>query len=417
MRTHWTRKKLTAGALALLLGAALLQGSPATAAFPATSTDKIGNWAPSFMQWPLKVTWQESIELAQRYDVFAATQTVVRQHVGWMRFANPDIQIFDYMNGGMVREEEVLANAFPSAWFAKDAAGNRIRTKEYGDYVMAIWNTGFQTWVAQKCLSELAFTLYPEGTPYPGDGYDGCLVDAIGTAVLKAGYASGYPINPATGQVFTNAQWLQAANRLLKKMRDTVGPDVLLIPNGLRSGTEYFDVAAPTGQLLTYADGGFVELFARGPKVGINAYKTEVEWKKDVDMIVDAGKRGKSLFTVTKVWTAGTQLQKDNWHRFSLGTFLLGTNGLQYFSFLYDDLTTITPHPWWETDLGAPLASYFKSGVTYQRNFANGKVIVNPSTATSAPVWLGGASYKDLSGAIVKSVTLAPRTATILVKV
>jgi hypothetical protein len=281
---------------------------------------------------------------------------------------------------------------------------------------MAIWNPSWQQHIAETCREDLDFTVYtPPGSP-TNPGYDGCLVDAIGTASLLDSYNSGTPINPATKQPFTKTEWLAAANKLIKKMRDFLGANVLLVPNGIRSGNEYFSTT-PTRQLLTYADGGFVELFMRGPNQSVNFFRSEAEWKKDVDMLVDAGNRGKSLLTVTKVWTNASRAQKDAVHLYSLASFLLGSNGSSHFSFLYDDLTTVVAHPWWNIDLGAPMGNYFKAGNAYQRTYTKGKVLVNPSPTATYTVWLGGASYKNQDGVISKSVTLAPHTGAIMTKV
>jgi hypothetical protein len=48
----------------------------------------------------------------------------------------------------------------------------------------------------------------------------------------------------------------------------------------------------------------------------------------------------------------------------------------------------------------------------YQRSFSNGRVVVNPSTATVRLAL--GTTYRTPSGASVTSLTLAPHTAQIL---
>ena len=118
------------------------------------------------------------------------------------------------------------------------------------------------------------------------------------------------------------------------------------------------------------------------------------------------------MSAITKVWATSTAAQQDAWHRYALGTFLLGYQpGNAYFTFRVDKNLT-TPSPYWDVPIGVPSGAYAKVGGVYQRSFTNGRVLVNPTTATLS-VGLGG-SYVNLDGATVTSVTLAPHTAEIL---
>jgi hypothetical protein len=115
---------------------------------------------------------------------------------------------------------------------------------------------------------------------------------------------------------------------------------------------------------------------------------------------------------MTKVWTNGTQDQKDAWHRYALATFLLGyTPGKSYFAFRYDrSLTTLNPY--WSVNIGDPVGSYANVNGVYERQFSNGWVYVNPTT-TTVTVDLGG-SYRTLEGTVVTSLTLPPHAGDVL---
>ena len=367
-------------------------------AFPSL-TDSHGNWAPTFMQWPLGISPEQAVDMAKKFDVISATKRSFGKNVPLMKAANPDLKMLVYMNGAFTRSFE--ANMFPADWYAYDANGRKITTTEFGDFLMAIWNPAWVDKAAAICHEFLLES-----------GFDGCLVDAVGTASLRKGYVTGQPINPQTGQPFTKAEWLRAASDLMARIKARVGGP-LVVPNGIRTGPEYFDPVAPTKMLMDNADGGFVELFVRGPKDGISQYRSEERWKKDVDMLVAAGAAGTPLLTVTKVWTTGTQAQKDQWHRYAFGTFLLGTNGRHYFNFI-DDKDTITAHPMWMFDIGVPSGAYAKINGVYQRTFTKGKVLVNPTTSTFI-IPLGG-TYIDSQNIVRTSVTLTPHTASILKK-
>jgi hypothetical protein len=154
------------------------------------------------------------------------------------------------------------------------------------------------------------------------------------------------------------------------------------------------------------------EVFVRPATSAVNFYKNEVNWRYDVDMLVDAAARGQFVTAITKVWTNSTATQQDAWHRYALGTFLLGYRpGSAFFTFRTDKRLT-PPSRYWDVDLGLPVGGYAKIGGVYQRTFALGRVLVNPTTAT-VTVNLGGV-FTDLDGRSVTSVTLAPHTAEIL---
>lgn len=114
------------------------------------------------------------------------------------------------------------------------------------------------------------------------------------------------------------------------------------------------------------------------------------------------------------MWAEGTQAEKDAWHRFALASFLLGADGSARFYFTYDEATEPTTYlPWWDTSLGAPSGPYLRrSDGVYSREFAQGRVYVNPTSRTRT-IALGG-TFTTLTGAPVTSLTLGPTSAEVL---
>ena len=104
----------------------------------------------------------------------------------------------------------------------------------------------------------------------------------------------------------------------------------IIVGNGLATGPEYFSPTAPTSQLFAGLDGGFTEAFLRTPHQRATRYFTPDAWKQSVDMLVDAGARRKPVLALTKVWSSATSAQVANWHRYSLASFLLGSDGTSY---------------------------------------------------------------------------------------
>lgn len=372
----------------------------ATAGFPSTASD-LPNWTAEQGSSDQSFTATEAVAHAQRFDVISAHIDAYKTYVGAMRTANPDLVLLAYVNAMFV--PPIQSNQFYSWWYAKDANGNKVQSR-YGNYMMNAASVGWRNYVRDLCVSRVQ-----------ASGFDGCYLDMLGVAPLLFSYVTSPPINPATGKVWTAADYLRATSALAANVKSGAG-SALVVGNGLRSGVDYFDPAAPSGQILNGIDGASAEAFVRGVTQPINTYRSETDWKKDVDLIVNAEARGKAVLTVTKTWVAGTAAQKDSWHQYAMASFLLGTSMKSYFFFSDSESSDpLADHPWWHVDVGQPVAAYAKNAAgVYVRTFTNGKVLVNPSDTTHT-VSLGG-TYVDLYGNTKTSVTLGPHTGAVLTK-
>ena len=172
----------------------------------------------------------------------------------------------------------------------------------------------------------------------------------------------------------------------------------------LRQRPPFFDGSAPTSQLATSVDGAIAESWLRIASMGITEYRPQSQWQDSVDQLVDLGNKGVSTSVMVKLWTTGTQAQKDAYHLFALSTFLLGTDGKSTFHCSYDpDEDRLAHYPLWNVPIGDPVGHYTAAGSAFQRSFTNGKVVVNPTDA-AVTVWLGGTYVDAASG---RSVTKA----------
>ncbi len=340
----------------------------------------------------------QAIHAAREHDVIVALKNSYRGQVPKMRAANPSLVILNYLNGVYAMKGET----YPESWYARDAYGRKI----VNDWGLTMMQPTNPSWIANRSQTCAEFT--------NANGYDGCSLDNLGWGTLSPASVSGQPINPATGKAFTNAEWIRATSALAGAVARHVAPKPVNA-NGLMNGRAYFDASASTAQLLTPLDMGLSETFVRTAMQTMTSVpRPESAWKQDVDMLVEAGNRGKQVMAMTKVWrTDATQAQKDQAHQYALATFLLGDNGTHHFTFSGGRSENPTEgHAWWDIDLGAPLGGYAKVGGVYQRAFAKGKVLVNP-TGTSVTVDLGGV-YVDLGGVARTSVTLPAGTGRVL---
>ncbi len=66
------------------------------------------------------------------------------------------------------------------------------------------------------------------------------------------------------------------------------------------------------------------------------------------------------------------------------------------------------PHRYWNANIGDPAGDYFQVGTVFERDFTNGKVVVN-ATSTGVSVDLGG-SYTTLGGKTVSTLWMPPHS-------
>ena len=362
----------------------------------------VARWSPLFMETDKvdhQLTTAEAKQIASRFDVIVAQAGFFDpDQFSGMRSANPRMRLLVYVDG-MLSDNDPGGTLWPNAWYAHDSNGNKITTRQPGDhYLMNPANTGWGGKITNDCSDGVAM------------GYDGCFLDSMGLAPFSTSYATGRPINPSTGQVWTEHAWLNATDAVGQRVNNALGT-ALVVLNGLGAGWRYQNDPAATSALLKGVDGAMAELFVRAPHEAIQARRSETMWKYDVDMLVDAGMRGKSLVVTTKTWTTSTQPQRDTVHKYALATFLLGTNGKSFFSFVESDDydSAIADSAYDRVNVGTPRSPYAKVDGLYRRNFTNGVAVVNPTSSPASTVLDG--FYTDLAGNVHSGNTfVAPGT-------
>jgi len=342
------------------------------------------------------LTQAQAVTDARNYDMVVGLVNTFQPYLGAMRTANPSVKVIAYMNGAYAQKNQ--GTLYPEAWYAHDAAGHKITSVSQGNYLMDVSNSGWATDRAKKCSASM------------GKGFNGCYLDLLGTATLDPGYVSSLPINPATNQVWTAPGFIAATSAIGTKVK-LANSGGMIVGNGLSNGDLYFDPAAgPTSRLLDGMDGANAQGWNRGTTQAPDKYRDQASWQHDVDMLPDAGAKGRSVMTMTKLWVAATDAQRLSVHRYALASFLLGTDGNQYFFFsdTGSESAAAPDYPYDHVNVGAPAGAYRIQGGAYVRQFSAGVAVVNP---TNAPVTVSlGGTYRSLDGQQMSSVTLAPNT-------
>ena len=338
-----------------------------------------------------RFTLAQAQTLARNYDVIAEHAGVLTPYVGAMKSINPSLKIVAYINGAF--DQSSAGNKYPATWYAKDARGSRVKSVSFGNWLMlptAQWASA----VSGICKQQITQS-----------HYDGCFLDTLGIGPLLPGYVTGLPVNPATHKVFTSQTWIAAQSNTITTVKNG-SPSALVIANGLADGQKF----SQTNPLLGAAHMAMSEIWLRVSHNPENSFPSTADWVLDVNMLGSAAAHGWGVMTVTKLWVKATAAQIEQWHRFTLATFLMGDGGLS--GYCFTDAKTAAGLSILTADdtvpIGTPTGAYSLVGGAYRRSFTNGIVVVNPG---NSPVTINlGSSLVNLSGARVTSVTLAPHT-------
>ena len=243
-------------------------------------------------------------------------------------------------------------------------------------------------------------------------GFEGIVLNDVGVDLIRPTSA---PVYTGT-QAFTEQQRRSAVEGLLRTIRTRI-PDSLMIVGGYawKDGAAFATRSDEAQTLATLADGIHIEEFLRSPVSKTTEFKSEANWKRDVDFLSVASQDNKVVLITTRISDAPEELARQ-WLSYATASYLLGKNGpYTYFQFDAGD-PAYSNDPILNAPIGAPVEAYTKlsSGI-YQRLFSKGLVLVNP-TGEQKKTSIQG-SYKSLQGNPVDAnITMGPRTGIILLK-
>ncbi|MCS7061817.1 MAG: putative glycoside hydrolase [Anaerolineae bacterium] len=287
-------------------------------------------------------------------------------------------------------------------WFLYDK-NKRVALASNGAPLLNIRNDQ----IKQQLADDIRRLVYEQG-------YDGIILEGVGVDLIRA---SNSPIFTGT-KTFTDEQRRSTVEALLRAVR-TVLPDKLMIVGGYawEDGSAFNARVSEAQELASLADGVHITHFLRTPYSGTLEFKSESNWKRDIDYLASISRDGKIVLITTAFAASDVSPEAlRQWLGYSVASYLMGKNGPRtYFQFDPAGSLDFAADPILTAPVGAPLEAYTKldNGV-YRRSFANVLVLVNPTTKVQE-IDLGG-DYRTLSGDMVQKVTMSANTGLILLK-
>jgi hypothetical protein len=188
---------------------------------------------------PASFNAAEAATFASHIDMLSENQGELDRWFPAMRAANPHLIILKYVSGTTSH----IGQSFPPSTYLHGGSGQQCEQQTFHNVVM---NPADPQWIASR-IAEAR-------TP----GFDGVFLDVMGISPVTPGYLSCIPINPATGQPFTPAEWLNETTAEAAAVRAALGAKVV-ISNGLGNGAQFFNPTAPASRLLSSSTGGLAE--------------------------------------------------------------------------------------------------------------------------------------------------------------
>ena len=285
-----------------------------------------------------------------------------------------------------------------------DKDGKVALTSDGGGAVLNIRNADVRSQVADRVATAAR-------------GFDGVILEGVGAELIRA---SASPIFTTT-KAFTDQQRRDAVEGLLRAVRARV-PDKVLLVSGYawEDGGAFSARPTEAQDLAAIADGAYVDKFLRAPISKTTEFKSEANWKKDVDLLANLSQDNKVVLLSTRFAEPISGTQQAEWLRYVVTSYLLGKNGSRtYLQFDSGGDLSYLDDPLLNARLASPIEGYSKlaSGL-YKRLFAGGAVLVNPGEKAikiDIAADLAG-TYETQSGLTVKSLELSPHSGAILLK-
>lgn len=316
-----------------------------------------------------------------------------------LKASNPSLKVLMYRDlAGMVKRDRwgsfstgVATQDARSEWFLLNTSGRRFTFRDY-DWIWAadVGNAAYQRAWANNVIGELR-----------AQGWDGVLIDDANTSIephYEVARVAKYP---------TDAAYQAATGSALAMIGARVRAAGKLAIANIGAWKDRPEVAA---RWLALVDGGLNEMFVKTGATGARAsYDGGAYWERQLQALKDTQAQGKWFLGVSH-----SSARDAAAARYGYATVLLGAAGRSLFA-LQADYTNESWFDEYDYALGDPLApeTAEPSGV-HRRRFANGLVLVNP---TSEPVRAQfGGVYGGSGLSRATAATMRPRSALVLVR-
>jgi putative glycosyl hydrolase-like family 15 (GHL15) protein len=329
-----------------------------------------------------------------RYVVLQAWQY---RQIAAIKKRSPGTQVLVYKDMASTRDDTArrqtdlstgvsyaYADRYHPEWFLKDTAGHRVNWASWPhSWQMDIGSRSYQRAWARNVARDLRRR-----------GWDGVFIDGISRTMQYPWYLDGRVLAKYPGPndyARANTAFLRRVGPALRRRHLVVGNINDATPQLWRRWVRFISGVSKEWWTKSSANRG----------AGI---LTGSDWAYQTQLLREAQARH-------KIFIAIAYGPADDWPAidYARASFLLFARGGKS-AFSYAPLCGVEPSaPRWRADVGAPSGPPVENSGVWRRQFANGLVLVNPTSAATVTVPLGG-RYVQPNGTVVTSVVLGPHT-------
>jgi len=330
-----------------------------------------------------------------------------------MHSSNPESEVivyYDFMN--ILSGTSLYQQALNNNWILKNEYGEVIYAQTNPENkVVDRGSQSYRQYVANWVRDQIQ------------EGFDGVYADnAIQLYPPIDWTISELPVNPRTGNLYTDQEWFDDTKGFIDYIKNAV-PQAKMVTNGaLFNGRSFYrDQPLYQSYLATAkTDSVFIE----GMFNNFGTMYSETDWIKSVDLIIwmqnnYLNNPSKSLV----IWSQARSGIPDDVSRDQMSTFIYTSSLLgiskteQNYVSCHGNMASAFTQSLYEIPLGLPEESYHIISGTkiYEREFTKVRVLVNPTTS-SYTINLGK-QYRNMNGNIVTSITLGKYSGAILTEI
>ena len=307
-----------------------------------------------------------------------------------IKAVNPDVKILGYKS--LIAEyssfdDWSVVNSHED-WFVHDASGNRIRSNQFGYYLMDVSSLGWkQHWVAYvNAKFNLPASVY----------YDGVFIDDVYNSLNSDVYSSVIPVSVLS-------YWKSNNIAMLQNIKASLSNKIVFINSDEMNTDSY----------LSLVDGQMIEGYEHAPWDSVDTYSGI-----SFDILARKSATNKIVWAASGTISSTDTEKMARLVKYCYASFLIGMNGSQAYWSFNDWGSSDGSKGYYSimnTNIGQATGPYYTSQNVYMRNYTLGKVLFNPSGNTYT-INLGQ-TYRLLNGSSVSSVTIRSHSAEILLTV
>lgn len=338
----------------------------------------------SFEDWQSLNDQKNGLMIAKYVDLYEAGNWLPEAINGLHKSGK---QVAVYLNvQSILKTAPLFTTAQSDGWLLKDKSGKYISETNFP-----------QNLLVDPANTEYRDFLGRTFNDYQWTGFDYVFADNGFQATLPASWdVSALPINPKTGQLYTESEWRDAWVSLFAYLKQNC-PKIKIIANGIFNGYDFYQNKDSIIKFLNETD---IVPFSEGVFLNSGTPYSVLDWEMSLNFVTWMDEN--YLTNSSRKMILYSVANSDSDARFIWGSAALAVSRFeQVYVCANQRMELSQTQSLFKIDLGSPKGDYFRVNNTelYRRIFAHYEITVNP---TRSPIKLGNETFPPLDTVIIR---------------